>query len=78
MLRQVKILRETGQKTGHDCAGNRSKDRSRICGNPQKEVLPLYFDYYSSPNAKTFTINEFPEVSLVSLTLRLHNVFKSF
>ena len=47
--------------------GDRLKDRSKLCGKPQKKVLPSHFDYFSPSNAKASTIKVFPEVSLASL-----------
>ena len=41
----------------------------------QKRILASFFYSFSHPNAKGLTVKAFLEVSLVSLTLRVHTVF---
>ena len=72
------VFRRLGVKTGQDSVGDRLKDRSKLCGKPQKKILSWHFDYFSPSNAKASTITVFPEVSLVSLPLGSRNFFKRF
>ena len=45
---------------------------------PQKGVLSLYFDSFSSPNVKRSKMKTFLKLSLVSSNLRLRTVFYFF
>ena len=44
------------------------RDRSRLCVEPQQEVLCSYFDYCSLSNAKRLKMKVYLEVCLASLT----------
>ena len=53
-------------------------DRSSFCREPPKMILLIYFDTFLSSNGERSKIKAFLKVSLVSLTIRLCNVFKIF
>ena len=53
-------------------------DRSRLREQSQERVLLSFFDSFSLPNEKRMTIKALLEVTLISLRLTAHTVFKKF
>ena len=54
------------------------QDRLRLREQSQERVLLSFFDSFSLPDEKRMTMKALLEVTLVSLRLTAHTVFKTF